>query len=170
MPIVHRDGFGQDQHMNGYTQPISGPLPRRAANLGHGCLTAAVVFLFLSIASPASAYTPEQIVAAIHRVETGGYGEGARGDHGAARGPLQIHECAWRDSRVPGSWSDCDRLDYSIRVWMAYCRRYEPAAYARGDAQVLARLWNGGPSWAKRKAKTDGYWAKVQKQLERSKP
>jgi hypothetical protein len=123
--------------------------------------------VLLMLAAPCHAYSTDQIVNAIRRVETSGYGEGQVGDGGKARGPLQIWRACWIDSKLTGQWSDCDRWDYSRRVFAAYCKRYEPRAWAERDAETLARLWNAGPSWRLRVAKTDGYWARVRRELKR---
>ena len=43
---------------------------------------------------------------------------------------------------------------------LAYWRRYCPTAMAAGDAEVLARVHNGGPR-GNRKAATAAYWRRV---------
>ncbi len=124
------------------------------------------------VATPAPLNRPpatqpvDRVLAAIHQVESSGRPVAPRGDGGRARGPLQIHEGYWRDARLPGLWADCERLDYSRRVVIAYMRRYEPAALARGDAEVIARAHNGGCGWRRNPGATDGYWRKVRTKLE----
>lgn len=104
---------------------------------------------------------------ALRQVETGGQrdnGRGAKGDNGKSLGPLQIQKAYWLDARMPdGRWEDClTDLAYSERVVLAYARRYAPKALDAGDWQTLARIHNGGPKGATKKA-TEAYWAKVEK-------
>jgi len=89
---------------------------------------------------------------ALHEVETGGRLGPILGDHGKALGPLQIHRQYWQDSGVPGDYQDCARLDYSERVVSAYLRRYAPLAWRANDMATLARIHNGGPHGAQKKA------------------
>lgn len=107
---------------------------------------------------------PPELVRALHLVETGGREGHILGDNGAALGPLQIHRAYWQDSRVPGRYEDCARLDYSVRVLNAYMRRYCREALISRDFERIARVHNGGPR-GHRKAATLGYWRKVQKHL-----
>jgi hypothetical protein len=108
--------------------------------------------LFLLLALPAYSAPPESFWRALHHVETSGRLGPIKGDNGAALGPLQIHRAYWQDSGVPGRYSDCADLAYSRRVVSAYLRRYARAAWERGDAFSLARVHNGGPSGAKKRA------------------
>jgi len=108
--------------------------------------------LALLLALPAYSAPPESFWRALHHVETSGRLGPIRGDNGAALGPLQIHRAYWQDSGVPGRYSDCADLAYSRRVVSAYLRRYARAAWERGDAFSLARVHNGGPSGAKKRA------------------
>lgn len=118
--------------------------------------------LFLAIASlaTANAAPPEAFWRALHHVETSGRLGPIKGDDGAAFGPLQIHRAYWQDSGVPGQYSDCADLTYSRRVVTAYLRRYARDAWDRADAMALARVHNGGPSGAKKRA-TLAYGRKV---------
>jgi hypothetical protein len=114
--------------------------------------------LFLALASfaTANAAPPEAFWKALHHVETSGRLGPIPGDFvngkSQALGPLQIHRAYWQDSGVPGRYSDCADLAYSRRVVSAYLRRYARAAWERGDAFSLARVHNGGPSGAKKRA------------------
>ena len=106
---------------------------------------------------------------ALRQVETGGQpneGRGAKGDNGKSLGPLQIQKAYWLDARMPdGKWEDClTDIGYSRRVVLAYARRYAPRALDASDWETLARVHNGGPKGASKKA-TLGYWAKVQKEM-----
>lgn len=123
--------------------------------------------LFFALASLATAHAapPESFWRALHRVETSGRLGPILGDNGAALGPLQIHRAYWQDSGVPGQYSDCADLAYSRRVVTAYLRRYARNAWERGDAMSLARVHNGGPSGAKKRA-TLAYGRKVVNAME----
>jgi len=108
---------------------------------------------------------------ALRLVETGGLpaaGVGAVGDHGASIGPYQIQRGYWIDSRQKaGRYEDCLRdAKYSERVMLDYWRRYCPDALASENWETLARVHNGGPKGHKKRA-TDGYWAKVKKEMTR---
>jgi len=115
--------------------------------------------------------TPAQrkFIDAVRRVETGGTpnaGRGALGDKGASIGPYQIQRAYWQDARMPsGTYQDClaDHA-YSEQVVLRYFRRYAPKALEANDWQTLARIHNGGPKGASKKA-TEAYWLKVQKEM-----
>jgi hypothetical protein len=132
---------------------------------------ASIAVIVAATAAPAlpraSATQPAgRVLIAIHQIESSGRLAAPRGDGGRARGPMQIHRSYWIDAGTPGSWDACERLHYSRMVVLAYMRRYEPAALARGDAEVLARLHNGGPGWRRNPRATDGYWRKVKAAME----
>ncbi|MBM4229515.1 MAG: hypothetical protein FJ184_02050 [Gammaproteobacteria bacterium] len=114
----------------------------------------------LALTSALHAAPPEAFWRALHQVETSGRTGAIRGDNGKALGPLQIHRGYHADSRVPGDYSRCADLAYSIKVASAYLRRYAPQAWVAGDTTTLARVHNGGPAGA-RKAATLPYAAKV---------
>ena len=120
--------------------------------------------LALLLALPAYSAPPESFWRALHHVETSGRLGPIPGDfvNGAPRalGPLQIHRAYWKDSGVPGTYSQCADLAYSRRVVTAYLRRYARNAWERGDAFSLARVHNGGPS-GHRKTATLAYARKV---------
>lgn len=93
----------------------------------------------------------------------------AVGDKGKAVGLLQIHTIMVDDvNRIIGfeKFSYTDRLDYkkSIQMAVLYLRHYEPEM----GLEAMARAWNGGPNWRKKKKRTDGYWQKVLKRLEKN--
>jgi hypothetical protein len=124
-----------------------------------------VALALLTAAAPA--HTIDQILLAIRYVETGSHprqGDSVRGDGGRARGPFQIHESYCRDSGVPGRYQDCDHLDYSRRVVLAYWQRHCPDALRSRDAQTLARVHNGGPA-GPRLHSTERYWQAVKQVL-----
>jgi hypothetical protein len=97
---------------------------------------------------------------ALHIVETSGRTGPIVGDQGRALGPLQIHRGFHQDSRVAGDYSRCAELEYSKRVATAYLKRWAPEAFAKGDVEVLARVFNGGPR-GHLKAATKSYGARV---------
>lgn len=109
----------------------------------------------------------EDILDAIRVTESGGHehhGRDATGDGGRAIGPFQIHKSHWQDSRMKGRFEDCRDLYYARCVVIAYWQRWCPEALERRDAEVLARVHNGGPKGAS-KAATLKYWARVQRAL-----
>jgi hypothetical protein len=86
---------------------------------------------------------------ALHIVETSGRTGPILGDYvngqPRALGPLQIHRGFHADSRVAGPYERVADLEYSKRVATAYLKRWAPEAFAKGDVEVLARVFNGGP-------------------------
>jgi hypothetical protein len=109
---------------------------------------------------------PDSFFQALHQVETSGRHGAILGDSGKALGPLQIHYSYWRDSGVPGAYSDCQNLGYSKRVVSAYMRRFAPNAWRKGDWRTLARVHNGGAKGHKKRA-TLGYLRKVEAAMRR---
>jgi len=116
--------------------------------------------LALLLALPAYSAPPESFWRALHHVETSGRLGPIKGDNGAALGPLQIHRAYWKDSGVPGTYSQCADLAYSRRVVTAYLKRYAKSAWDAGRVDQLARVHNGGPQ-GHRKAATLAYARKV---------
>lgn len=114
----------------------------------------------LLLSTSVIAAPPESFWRALHHVETSGRLGPIKGDNGAALGPLQIHFKYWKDSGVPGRYSDCADLAYSRRVVTAYFKRYAKAAWERGDVVTLARVHNGGAVGMKKRA-TLAYARKV---------
>lgn len=111
------------------------------------------------------AYTVDQILDAIERVETGG--RDVTGDDGRSLGSIQIGRGCWRDSGVGGRWQDCHRRSTAMRVAIAYLSRWEPRAVYTGDYSALARCWNAGPNWRRHRHATDRYVGKVKAELRR---
>ena len=103
------------------------------------------------------------LVAAILAVESGG-NDLAVGDHGRARGALQIHAAVVQDvNRHHGTrYRHADMHDRAkaVRVCNLYLQTYAPGA----SPEVQARVWNGGPRGATKPA-TLGYWAKVRREM-----
>lgn len=131
---------------------------------------AIVLSICYTFTSDCLSLTFDDFARAVAKVESGGNPK-AIGDNGKARGILQIHEVCFIDAKSFDKelnrfkYSDVFDPRVSKRVLWAYCARYEPEALKNGNFQVLARLWNGGPSWDKKMFKTDGYWLKVSKAL-----
>ena len=118
-------------------------------------------------------HTLDAILAAIRCTESGGQaqdGRDALGDGGRALGPYQIHRAYFVDSGIEGTYADCRDEAFSRRVVIAYWKRWCPEALEQRDAEVLARIHNGGPNGA-RKDKTLAYWRRVERRLaETSRP
>jgi hypothetical protein len=98
-------------------------------------------------------WTLDEIFAALRQVETGGSKSGGRrsvGDGGKAIGRFE----------------DCREFPYARRVVLAYWRRYCPEALEALDAEILARIHNGGPR-GDRKESTKVFWRKVERELAR---
>jgi len=135
-------------------------------------LLAAILFL----CSPAMAqYTPQQeaLINALIQIESNG-NDDAVGDNGNAIGCLQIWRVYWIDaverSDIGGSYKDCYNRDYAKKIVDAYMKRYAKEAWTnpkKFNAEKCARIHNGGPKGYKKKA-TLKYWAKVKKELNKS--
>lgn len=105
---------------------------------------------------------------AIASVESGA-DDSAVGDNGKAIGRYQVWRVYWQDAlqacpELKGSYKDCVDKDYAERVMCAYLLRYCPKAVGAKDYQVLARIHNGGPRGATKRA-TLPYWVRVKKVL-----
>ena len=110
-----------------------------------------------------------EILAALRTVESGDREDAPDGDGGAAIGPYQIHRAYWLDAigeepAIGGVYEDCRRRDYAGRIVGAYMRHYAARAWARGEAETIARIHNGGPRGAQL-ASTLGYWQRVRRRL-----
>jgi hypothetical protein len=101
---------------------------------------------------------------AMHQTETSGRTGPILGDKGKALGPLQIHYEYWLDSGVKGNYRQCENLEYSQKVVMAYLNKYARAAVLRRDWETCARIHNGGPRGHKKK-ETIAYWQRFRKNL-----
>ena len=101
--------------------------------------------LILALCATAHAAPSESFWRALHIVETSGRTGPIIGDGGRALGPLQIHRGFHTDSRVAGPYERVADLEYSKRVATAYFKRWAPDAFAKGDVETLARVFNGGP-------------------------
>ena len=124
------------------------------------------IFFALSINA---ANLDNKFIHALHMVESGGRVGKIVGDNGRALGPLQIHKSYWQDAvtfdkTIGGSYSDCTKLDYSIKIVNAYLNRYAQNAILSNDYKKLARIHNGGVKGNNKEA-TIEYWNKVNKYL-----
>lgn len=108
---------------------------------------------------PSSSVRP--VLDAIRHVESRGDCR-AVGDHGRSIGPYQIQRDYHRDSGVPGRYVQVRNRAYAERVVVAYWKRYCPKALSAGNAEVLARVHNGGPN-GHRIPQTKRYWHKVKR-------
>jgi hypothetical protein len=119
---------------------------------------------------PPQRYWPQgEILDAIRSVESGGRATPPDGDDGKAIGPYQIHEVYWRDAiawnpALGGNYQDCRQREYAERVIDAYMQRWVRDAWERGDAEVIARVHNGGPT-GHRRPTTIRYWQRVSARL-----
>lgn len=106
------------------------------------------------------------LITALIAVESGGDNL-AEGDHGKARGPLQIHECVVRDVNseygTHYTWIGMTNRADARRVCDLYLQKW-----AKGRSmEDAARIWNGGPKGYRNPA-TDAYWRRVQRHLNRN--
>ena len=111
----------------------------------------------------------DTILAAIRFVESGDRDDVPDGDDGKAIGPYQIHRIYWQDAllhqpALGGDYQDCRRRDYAEHVIAAYMQRWAPTAWRDGDAEILARTHNGGPTGPDKTA-TLRYWERVRTRL-----
>jgi hypothetical protein len=146
----------------------------RGERLTRRVLLAALLVGAAVVAWPARAGPRHaEILRAIRLVECGGRDPCPDGDGGLAIGPYQIHRVYWEDAvahdpslgpRRGFDYQDCRRREYAERVIEAYMRKWVPEAWRAGDAEVIARTHNGGPSGARLRS-TAGYWARVQARL-----
>lgn len=110
------------------------------------------------------------LLAAMAQVESSGKAS-AIGDHGMARGTLQIHRCVVRDvNRIHGTrFTHKDAHDpYKARQMAVlylsfYCS--EKRLGRKPTQEDVARVWVGGPDGWRERA-TLGYWEKVKKGMQ----
>lgn len=94
----------------------------------------------------------------------------AIGDKGKAKGCLQIWDCVIKDvNRIykkKYTKQDCFNRSKAIEICQLYLlhygKNYEKKTGKKVTAEILSRIWNGGPDgW--QKESTLEYWNKVQK-------
>lgn len=129
------------------------------------------LILGVSYAAP-NTLVSDELLHAIHMVETAGKLNSPLGDNGSARGPYQIHYNYWFDAvsydrSIGGKYEDVDSKEYSERIIRSYMRRYAPKGATNKD---IAMIHNGGCSILKRKdsrafVRALAYWEKVRKHL-----
>jgi hypothetical protein len=121
-----------------------------------------LIYSALALGGIARGATVDDLLVAIHKVESNGRVGPILGDQGRALGPLQIHRIYWADADLGlGKYEDCKDLGYSRCVVLAYFLRYEPDAVKNNDVEALARLHNSGPAWRSKTQKTDDYWRRI---------
>jgi hypothetical protein len=142
----------------------------RGRRIRTGSIAALVLLLAWWLqAEPRQSWPHDQILTAIRQVESSGRDDVPDGDGGKAIGPFQIHLGYWQDAlraepALGGGYADCRRRAYAERVVVAYMQKYAKDAWARGDAETIARVHNGGPNGAQKDA-TLGYWQRVRSHL-----
>lgn len=139
---------------------------RRAGLVG---LVVLAVIWWLSGNGDRQRWPRPQILDAIRFVESSHRENVPDGDGGLAIGPYQIHSIYWQDAvkfepALGGDYEQCRQRAYAERVIDAYMRKWAAAAWANGDAEVIARVHNGGPKGVEN-PKTDGYWQRVRARL-----
>ena len=143
------------------------PRRRRFAALGAFLLLLALAFAFGG--GTRETWPRQDVLDAIRFVESGDREVVPDGDGGLAIGPYQIHRVYWQDAgefepELGGDYQDCRQRAYAERVIDAYMRRWVPGAWRAGDAEVIARVHNGGPRGDFHDA-TRRYWQKVRARL-----
>jgi hypothetical protein len=110
------------------------------------------------------------LILSLISVESSG-NDHAIGDGGKAFGCLQIHECVIIDVNEYNKWKgrparytheDAFDREKAIEICKTYIERYIGLDAPYED---MARLWNSGPAFKRKKHLTDAYWGKVQKVL-----
>ena len=113
------------------------------------------------------------LISSLMIVESGGRAD-AIGDNGRAVGILQIHaECVQDVNRFAHTdYTLADRSDETkskeicTKYLLHYGKRYKTKTGKEPTAEILARIWNGGPRGYKNE-RTRRYWQKVQAELKR---
>ena len=118
----------------------------------------------LLFAISASAANLDPFFAALGKVESSNNSKAVNKKE-TALGIYQIRPAYFKDANVKGSHSQVFDPTFARRVCEAYFKRYEPAAFASGDFETLARCHNGGCGWRKNKSATDKYWQKIKNNL-----
>ena len=126
-------------------------------------ITTALVGSIIAFANQTQ--SSENLIKAIHKVESGGRVGKIVGDKGRALGPLQIHYSNWKDATsfdktIGGTYLDCEKLEYSTKIFNAYMNRYAK----NKSNEAKARIWNGGPKGDSSES-TLVYWKKVKANL-----
>ncbi len=112
------------------------------------------------------------LISALCLVESGN-DPNAVGDSGKAVGILQIHQCVIDDVNPLGyNFKPDDRFipDKSKEICRLYLirwgRRYERTTGKQATPEILAMVWNGGPTGYKKRA-TISYWLRVEAILDK---
>lgn len=138
-------------------------------------LCVVATLLFGAVVGGRGVEVPDKLIAALMRVESGGR-DNAIGDRHLAEkayGCLQVRKPCIEDvnGRFGKSYRPEDCLgNRALSVWV--CKRYialyaTPKRLGRApNEEEMARIWNGGPNGWKN-PKTEKYWHKVRRELER---
>ena len=106
------------------------------------------------------------LLAALISVESSG-NDLAKGDHGKALGPLQIHKTLVQDvnriHKTRFEWQRMTNRSEAVAVFTLYVQTYAP----NGSDEDIARLWNSGPAYQQKRRATDLYWRKVRNAMNR---
>jgi len=111
------------------------------------------------------------LIAALILVESGG-NSNAVGDQGRAIGVLQVHRAVVTDvNRLYGTKYSHQQMANPVKarqvaaLYLQYWgRAYERQTGKRPSPEVLARIWNGGPTGWQKKS-TLPYWRKVRQRI-----
>ena len=130
-----------------------------------------IVLLMVLVVGVATQAKELKLVDALIQVESNGK-TNAIGDNGKAKGCLQIWDCVLVDVnkayKKKYTKQDCFDKEKSKEICNLYLklygRAYEKKTGKKATAEVLARIWNGGPSGYK-KQETVKYWNKVSKYI-----
>jgi hypothetical protein len=112
----------------------------------------------------------------IAMLESGNNADVRPGDGGAAHGIFQIHECYVIDvARISGQRFSYPECVYSpglaseiVKIYITYWGERQRINTGRKlDYETALRIHNGGPHWYKKPHKTDQYWDRGKKILEK---
>lgn len=108
----------------------------------------------------------ERTIDAMIQVESGGNWN-AIGDGGRSVGGLQIGRAYWTDgTRFLGVPWPYEAARDPIKA-RAVCRAYLLHYASEGTPEAFARCHNSGPGWRNKMAKTQKYWEKCKKVLDK---
>jgi len=98
---------------------------------------------------------PPRFIAALHYAESRGKTNRIKdGDGGRAIGPFQIHKIYWKSAmefrNLGGTYQDCRKYDYSVKVVNACMERWASEHIKAGNWEAVARIHTGGPNGWKR--------------------
>jgi hypothetical protein len=98
----------------------------------------------------------------------------AVGDKGKSIGRFQIQRKCFEDAckfnkSINFSYESLTNKANSEIIVITYLSHYEKTAWKNNDYEKLAKCWNGGPNWRKKKLKAkdnlDKYWEKFKRYM-----